>query len=259
LIRKERVVMKKSQLLGRAAVAACLAGSAAFAVAQDSGESQCAVPGLTLLTDAAGDSRVIVVPDPTGTLDLLSLQVAQPPQEDGVPRLVFTLKASDLSVLPPQSAWFASFLVGNSPIGVRMQTDNQGNESFFSYAVAASTTGDTSGVLVDASRPAEPSSNYTPDGTITIVVRAQADVLRSPGNKITGFNAGTVLTAGDPNVGSVAFTTDGMPNDLSRSGEFTLSENVPCAAAAKSDLGQFGGALSLALLPLLAFAGRRRS
>jgi hypothetical protein len=246
--------------LTRTAFAAVLSATTALAVAQDAGESQCELPGLTLATDAEGDATILVAPDATGTYDIQSLQVAQPPQEDGVARLVFTLKIGSLSVLPPQSAWFASFQVGSNVLGVRMLTDSQGAESFISYVAAASsaTDGSINGSLVDSSRPAEPESNYNADGTITIVVKALDVGLRNPGDKLEGFNGGTILTAGDPNVGSAAFPTDGMPDDFSRSGEFTLSENVPCAAAAKSDLGQFGGAFGFALLPLLAFAGLRR-
>lgn len=241
---------------------ALLAVAGVPASAQDAGESACAVPGLTLLTDPSGDATIVVVPEPVGLLDLVSLQLAQPTQDDGVLRLVFTLKTSALTTLPPQSAWYSSFEAPGGTIrGVRMQTDSQGTASFISYVAAASsaTDGGINGSLVDSSKPAEAGSTYTADGTITIIVNATDIGLRDAGAVLKGFNAGSILTAGDPNVGSAAFPTDNMPDDESRSGSYTLAANGSCAATARAAApGQFGGALNLALLLPLALLGLRR-
>lgn len=248
-----------SSLLRPTLIAALLAGMSGYAAAQTT-ESACEAPGITLLTDAEGDGGPLGLV-PVDGLDLVSLSLAQPPQDDGVVRLVFTLKVGSLAVLPPASAWFASFLTPNNAVfGVRMFTDNMQNVSFISYSVAESATdGSTTGSLVDASRPAEPESNFNADGTITIVVKASDLGVRGAGDTLKGFNGGTVLTVGDPNVGSFASQTDGMPDDLSRSGSFTVGPNEQCAAKSSAASGQFGGALGLGLLlPLLVGALRRR-
>lgn len=243
----------------RAALAGVMLAAVSATVSAQDAASFCKLPGQLLLEDAAGDGGVLGLV-PLDSLDLLSLHVAQPTQEDGVSRIVFTLKTSALTVLPPQAAWFTSFQAGGgNPRGVRMQTDNQGNASFVSYLVATDTNGNTTGSLVDSSKPAEPESNFNADGTITIVVKASDIGLREGAGTLKDFNAGSVATFGDPNVGSVASQADGMPDDLSRSGSVEGTGNAPCESAAKAGVERFGGALNFALLlPLMLLGLRRR-
>src|SRR5258708_8595991 len=69
-------------------------------------EDVCKTPGLTKLTDPAGDNHAVlglVGPAPPGT-DLLSLQVAQPFAADGVPRLVFTINTDAGQAVQPPGA-----------------------------------------------------------------------------------------------------------------------------------------------------------
>lgn len=239
----------------RAALAGVLlAAVSATASAQDAA-SFCKLPGQLLLEDPAGDASV-----PVDSLDLISLHVAQPEQADGIARLVFTLKTPALTVLPPQSAWFASFIAGSgAPRGVRMQTDNTGAASFISYTVATDTNGGQTGSLVDSSKAAEPESNFSGDGTITIVVKASDIGLREGAGTLKDFNAGAIFTAGDPNVGSASLDADSMPDDMSRSGSVEGTGNAPCESAAKAGVERFGGALNFALmLPLMLLGLRRR-
>ena len=58
-------------------------------------QSVCVLPGIGTLTDPSGDTSATIVglvhtPAPPGS-DLLSLQLAQPFQNDNIPRLVFTI------------------------------------------------------------------------------------------------------------------------------------------------------------------------
>lgn len=252
----------------RGVAAALLSGATAYAVAQEAAEeSTCVAPGVTVLTDAAGDASAEgFVPVPLDTYDMLSVQVAQPPQEDGVNRVVFTIKVAglaDLPQLPPVASWYTSFKgINGSFYGVRMNTDPTGAVAFQSYSVAGSLdTGDggvSDGRFADTPKTAEPESNFNPDGTITIVVKA-SDIGASRDGELKQFNAGTVQRVGEESVGGAAFVLDGAPDDLSRRGAVAVAEAPDCSASSKSGLNQFGGAFNLVLLlPLLGLAGLRR-
>lgn len=222
-------------------------------------QSACEVPGLLILEDASDDATV-----PLPMLDVLSLEVAQPVQDDGVARLVFTIKTGALTALPPQSAWFTSFASPGGTIrGVRMQTDTTGAASFISFVAAeasAETGGGYPGTLVDTSKPAEPESNFSADGTITIVVKAADVGIRNPGDELKEFNGGSILTIGAEGVASGSLNTDTMPEDLAdRRGSFTTTGNQPCTGTSKSGVEQFGGAFGFGLLlPFFMMLGLRR-
>src|SRR4051812_45623409 len=91
-------------------VVATLAGL--IAVEPSAAENQCSLPGITVLTDPAGDTSaalgLVSTPSLPGT-DLLSLQVSQPPSSDGVVRLAFTINTdAGQSPQPLGSAWYAA-------------------------------------------------------------------------------------------------------------------------------------------------------
>lgn len=250
--------------LSRCFAAALLAGFTAQAAAQEGAmESACTLPGLTILTDAEGDATLQGAPFPVPHADLLSVQVAQPASPDGVNRLVFTLKVAGFSgAVPPVASWYTSFKGGNGTFyGVRMNTDPTGTVAFESYSLAASLdTGDggiSDGRFADVVKAAEPESNYSDDGTITVVVKA-SDIGAGRATELKQFNAGTVQRVGEESVGGAAFVLDGAPDDLSRRGEFVVTETPSCAAGKSSGLQKFGGALNLALLLPLALLGLRR-
>src|SRR5438067_11915059 len=80
-------------------------------------ENLCNAPGLTKLTDPSGDTSaalgVVSTPAPPGS-DLLSFQIAQPFQTDGVPRLVFTINTDNgQSPQPTGSAWYVAMKLVN--------------------------------------------------------------------------------------------------------------------------------------------------
>jgi len=75
-------------------------------------ENVCALPGLTRLTDPAGDTSaaagIVTTPAPSGS-DLRSFRIAQPYSDDGVVRLAFTLTTdAGESPQPPASAFLGS-------------------------------------------------------------------------------------------------------------------------------------------------------
>lgn len=252
-----------NRIVLRGAAAVLLGGMTAWAAAQEAGESLCAEPGLTLLTDGTGDvdgAGLFPEPVPLAHADLVSVQVAQPPQADGVTRLVFTISVDGAlpPLLPPYSGWYTSFKAPNGTFyGVRLATDDTGAESYQSYTVGESNGGQTDGRFADVIKPAE--SGSVDGNAITITVKGSDIGLRNPGDQLKQFNAGSQQGLAPTGVGVLGAVLDGAPNDLSRRGELTTTGNEPCAAAAKSGLEKFGGALNFALLlPLFGLARLRR-
>ncbi|HUP93005.1 MAG TPA: hypothetical protein VM074_12225 [Solimonas sp.] len=232
-------------------------------------ESLCT--GITVLDDATGDVQPNLIPValpvglPFDWADLASVQVAQPPAADGVPKLVFTLKLGAAPAqLPPSAAWYISFNGADKRVhGVRMSTDNQAETTFISYVASPAGLqgeGDTDGRFIEdgTEKPADAASNITGD-TITIIV-PNADVgAKHAGDVLAGFNSAFIQALTVPGVVGFADTFDQMPDDLGRRGEIKTTDNKDCEG--KSAVQQmFGGALGgLALLPLLGFAALRRA
>ncbi|HEX7964550.1 MAG TPA: hypothetical protein VF651_02425 [Gammaproteobacteria bacterium] len=186
----------------------------------------CTVPGINVLTDAAGDN--------TGTAgtDLKSLEIAEPYAADGVIRLRFQLDTDPGSAVPPPgSYWYASFKEADGKVhGVRMVFPvGSLSPSFESYVAAPNSSGVTDGRFVQAgsSKPAESGSFYDfGTGTIVLIAKA-ADLGLAAGASINGFNSAVVLPASTP-AGGVATTLDQMPNSLAYASGFTLSPNSAC-------------------------------
>ncbi|MFL5959387.1 MAG: PKD domain-containing protein [Gaiellaceae bacterium] len=189
----------------------------------------CKAPGVTILTDDAGDSL-------TGTpgTDLTSLQLAQPYSSDGGLRLRFQLNTDPgLNPQAPDSYWYVSFKDPAGTIhGARMWFDpiSPNVPTFQSYLAGPNSSGGVDGrfVVPGSEKPADPSSFYDPaTGTIVIVVAA-ADVGLQAGDTVTGFNAASVQAASTP-VGGGAATLDEMPDGLGYQGSYSVQSNGSCA------------------------------
>ena len=112
--------------------------------------SLCIAPGLTELTDAAGDS--MLSPASLGT-DLLALQIAQPYQTDGVPRMVFTLTTDPgQAAQPTGSTWYVAMKIVNgnttSYKAVHMTFTAPTTPTFESYTPAPGNNGSVDGRFV---------------------------------------------------------------------------------------------------------------
>src|SRR5437870_2946016 len=89
----------------------------------------------------------------------------------------FTIKIQSLSApLTPDSFYFTTFTIDGVPeaagsvFGVRMVMDSTGTvPTFQSYTAGASSSGAVDGRFAASTFPANPASNFTPDGTITII------------------------------------------------------------------------------------------
>jgi hypothetical protein len=194
-------------------------------------QSPCQAPGVTVLTDATGDSTI-----PVPGYDLLSASVAQPYAASGNFKLVFTVKtdAALAAVQPAGSAWYLAMTVPEAGgttryTGVRMEGTGTG-VAFYSYVPGANTSGAVDGRFVDSKTAADPSSSYNPaTGTITIVV-SPADLGLAAGSTITGFVAGSSQTT-DPTemVAGATEVWDSMPNSLSFTNTFSIQPNGLCA------------------------------
>jgi hypothetical protein len=146
------------------------------------------VEGFTVLTDPAGDS-LTGLPEH----DVRSASIAQ--AADG--KFVFILKMTSLANPTPDTTWPITFTGADGGVRfVKMATSPVGVVSF------AYGSGSASGV----GTPADPSSNFTADGTIRIVVAPSAIGNPQPGQALTAFL--TRIAVEVPNVGTV--TPDNM-------------------------------------------------
>lgn len=197
-------------------------------------QNPCAAPGVTLLTDATGDSL-----SPAAGTDMVSASVAQPYAADGNIKLVFTIKTDPdpnfIAAKTPGAAWYLAMKVEDATqstgfryTGVRMDASATG-PTFSSYVPGTNTSGGTDGRFVDSSKPADGASSYNPNtGTITIVVPI-SDLGLSIGSKIIGFVAGSSQSSDVTSTGAGATEVwDGMPDSLSFVGSYTVADNQSC-------------------------------
>ncbi len=199
-------------------------------------ENLCIAPGITLLTDPAGDTSAAagLIPTPAGPgMDLLRLQMVQPFAANGVVKLVFLLQTDPgISPQPLASAWFVSMKTPDGKVhGLHMAWKGP-TPTFESYIASPSTGGATDGRFVDQTtlKPLEPESKYEPDkGLVTLVVKV-SDLGLTAGGVISGFNAGVTQSSDVANIGRGATATyDEMPNGLLHTGLFTFGGNAACA------------------------------
>ena len=199
-------------------------------------QSPCLVPGITILTDPAGDDTGMGVPPGA---DLLSVQLAQPLAPDGIPRLVFTINTNNgQSPQPSGSAWYVAMQItdgANTTFkAVRMawKATSPTTPVFESYTPAANTSGGVDGRFVTAGSevPAESGSYTAPFNKIVIVVKA-SDLGLSPGSNITGFVSGVEQSTNvnDPGVSpGAADLLDMAPDSLTYTGNYTVQDNSAC-------------------------------
>jgi hypothetical protein len=203
-------------------------------------QSPCIVPGVTVVQNsrpAADDMQAIH--------HILSTSVAYPFTSTSNPdKLVFTIKVQSLATpLTPNSFYYTTFTIdGAAPAagtvhGVRMIVDATGMSATFESYVAdagGASTYDGRFVVAGSSKPALAGSNFTPDGTITIIVSpSDVGVPATDGtHKLTNWNGAVALTAG----GVITAIADGMPSTggtpiatINRGGsDFTVQSNQAC-------------------------------
>ncbi len=214
--------------------------------------SACAAPGLTMLSDPAGDTslllNIVTTPAPPGT-DLMSFQLAQPYASDGIPRLVFTINtdANATGTGPSGSAWYVAMRIqGPDPAvfgdtstvhyrGVHLAFVNPASPIFESYTPSGNQSGGVDGrfVVAGSQIPAESGSAWTDTAHSQIVITVKAsDLGLKPGDIISGFVSGSSQSTDAANIGIPGATTlyDQMPDSLSFANGYTIGFNSICAA-----------------------------
>src|SRR5205809_2630653 len=194
-----------------------------------------ALPGLTKLTDAAGDNHAVlgvVGPAPAGT-DLRSFQISQPYAADNIIRLAFTINTDPgQSPQPIGSSWYVAMKIPDPPPlntfhyrAVHM-TWNGTTPVFESYTPSPNGSGGVDGRFVTAGsqRPAEPSSGYAPPYNKVVIVVKASDLGLNAGDTISGFVSGVSQTGG----GLITELYDQMPDSLAFTGSYTVNDNQVC-------------------------------
>jgi PKD domain len=198
-------------------------------------ETECVPPGLTKLTDPAGDTTVCSFasgPAPAGA-DLLKFQIAQPYNlvNDNVVKLRFTITTDNgQSPQPAGSAWYVAMKVPSGYKAVHMfwSPTSPTTPIFESYTPGANTSGGVDGRFVTpgTQKPAEATSNYVaPFNQVIIVVKA-SDLGLSPGDVISGFVSASTQSSDPANVGAgLTCVIDDMPDGLGFTGSYTVHDN----------------------------------
>ncbi len=233
-------------------------------------ESTCALPGITVITDATGD--------PTSTLpahDITSVSIAEPKDMPG--KLAITMKVGDLSTLPPQTQWIVMLTTPKKNSRFVAMTTEGGTTAFKAGDVAVVSAVATSLTTYTYTDDLDPASNYNADGTITLIVPETLIDSPNPGDLLTGIEGRVrVVTSGSAeSVGRVMDDTevagyilvgndvcaDNAIGDLPGAvgGGPTDGGGTPPPVTTPASNQRFGGALGFGLLlPLLGIAALRR-
>jgi hypothetical protein len=141
-------------------------GASSTRVLPTTTESPCNGLGVTVLTDAAGDSL-----DQIAGHDIRSVHIAEPYSADGSQKLVFTLKMADLSdPLTPSTTWRIYFTgADNNGYFVDMRTDAL-NTVAFKYGTYIHNADNTQGTTTTVGNLDAGSKYDTQADTITLVV-----------------------------------------------------------------------------------------
>jgi PKD repeat protein len=196
----------------------------------------CALPGVTLFTDPAGDSA-----DGAQTLfpatDLLAANVTQPYAPDGNIKLIFTINTTpepnNVSSKTTGVAWFLAIKRANGTYtGVRME-GNPAGPNFFTYVPGANTSGGVDGRFVASeTQLTDGLSSYNPTTGVISIVAPLSQLGLTPGTQIT-LVSGSTVTSDLLGLGAgITEIVDSMPN----SGAFTavpaysqINANSVCA------------------------------
>jgi len=197
-------------------------------------ETRCLLPGLTILTDPAGDIVVPIGQTSNEGWDLRSLSIAEP-FSLAPDKLVFTLKVQSFQggVPPATTRWPIQFLVnGGTTTGYWVDMSTYPSDGgtpaapVFKYGTF-NPTGGTGGVYGAPNTRvgnADPLSTFSADGTITIVVPRSA-----VGNPPIGANLNGFLVRVRFGSDVAAVTPDNMPDSLAPSGSYAVAGNTSCA------------------------------
>jgi hypothetical protein len=180
----------------------------------------CVLPGVTVLTDQAGDLITPIGVTTYPGYDLRSLSIAEP--FGLTDKLVFTIKVEDLTTVPPNARWPVQFRLASDPAAlgrwVDMSSDAAGMVTF-NYGTFV-VTGGAYGSPSTTTGLADAESNYNADGTITIVLSRSKIGSPIPSSVMQGFLIRVRINN--------TITPDNMPDSLAPDGEYIIKGNEFC-------------------------------
>ncbi|MEY2579313.1 MAG: hypothetical protein QOI49_2137 [Verrucomicrobiota bacterium] len=180
----------------------------------------CVLPGVTILTDQAGDLITPIGVTSYPGYDLRSLSIAEP--FGLTAKLVFTVKVQDLTTVPPSTRWPVQFRLASDPdtLGrwVDMSSDATGAVTF-NYGTFVVTAG-AYGAPSTTIGLADAESNYNADGTITIVLSRSKIGSPIPSSVMQGFLIRVRINN--------TITPDNMPDSLAPDGVYIIKGNEFC-------------------------------
>jgi hypothetical protein len=190
----------------------------------------CILPGVSLITDATGDTGTGSLGTVPGTpaQDITEILFAEPYVPDGVARMAVTIRLADLSTLPASGIWRVFFKPGASATTYFVGAFNDPvNGMQFNYG--------TSGTVTTTLGAADGGSISVSNKTITILISNSKVGSPTAGTLLSGIYGRTQTLVGAAGTGATP-THDLAPNSAPGTGtaNYTLVGNAACSAPATS-------------------------
>ena len=184
-------------------------------------QSPCTGTGVTVVEDPSGDETGAPA---ESQLDIQSISIAEKYVGASAPsQLTFTMKVANLAnPVQPNSVWTIFFTAPNgTEYYVDMSTAGTGPAAVFEYGHMATLATGTSQQVTDGA--ADPSSTYSADGTITLVIDNSLVGGVKAGDILVNINGRTQILAGANGTGLLETI------DSTAAGRYILVGNAYCA------------------------------
>jgi hypothetical protein len=183
-------------------------------------QSPCSAAGITVVEDPTGDQTGAPL---NSQLDIQSISISEKSVSASAPsQLTFIMKVANLSnPVQPNSVWTIFFTAPNgTEYYVDMSTAGAGTAAVFEYGHTTTLASGTTQQVNDGS--ADPSSTYSADGTITLVVANSLVGNPKAGDTLVNVNGRTQLLAGANGTGLLETI------DSTAAGRYILVGNAYC-------------------------------
>lgn len=192
-------------------------------------ETRCALPGITIATDAAGNNNTRAP-----QRDILRVSVAELFDPNvAANKLFFTIKVGNLAPLPPpESRWTVFFTRGTTEWFVTMSTETDetatnGGQPVYRYGHTTAGTGGVRSLVTDGNLDF---GSNSPDGSILLVISTPTRTnMGASGLSFPALVTGEILgniNATTQQVAGVLLVND---NPATSPGTYTLAGNASCA------------------------------
>jgi len=186
----------------------------------------CVPPGVSIVTDASGDTGTGSLGTAPGSpaQDITEVLISEPAQSDGVARLAITIRVADLTTLPASGIWRVFLTNGGTTYFAGAFNDPTAGMQF-NYGTAGTVTttlGAADGGVVSAA-----------DKTITILIANSKVGNPAAGTQLTAIYGRTQTLVGANAVGGATPTHDLAPNTAPAAGApptYTLVGNAACGS-----------------------------